>query len=150
MADGINFASASYTLVQQTAYLLTLFDIDSRIRKCGSKYFQLSIIGTSSRIAFQRKIGFLQDRFQTIPSSNARNKELIPIRTSGLIMLKKSILKNKGLSRFRYLKMHDDRYYNMMLIDQYNKVIDSLLTDANEYEQRASFENSQHDKQQRR
>ncbi len=129
----VNVASSSRILIEQIAYLLTFFDIDSRIRKCSS-YSQLSVIGTSSRVRFHKEIGFLQPRFIFIPEDGNYNKELLPIRTTGLIEIKKSILQRKRVSRFRRLNMHDNRHYNMRLKDRYLTVISDLMRDANQTE----------------
>ncbi len=135
----IGIASESRLLIEQTAYLLAYFDIDCRFRTCyNSKYklyyYQLSIIGTSSRRRFQERIGFLQPRFQKIPANGPRNKELLPVSTEGLIQVKRSILKRLGVSRFRHVKMHDSRSFNLSLLSDYNEVIASLAARADPLE----------------
>ncbi|MGA2666114.1 MAG: 3'-5' exonuclease, partial [Nitrososphaerales archaeon] len=131
----ISVASESRLLMEQTAYLLTYFDIDCRFRTCYNSrfkttYYQLSIIGISSRRRFQETIGFLQPRFQTVPEDRPRNKELIPLSTEGLIEVKRSILKRLGISRFRHIKMHDARLFNLSLVEEYNQTIDALRRHA--------------------
>jgi len=135
----ISIASESRRLIEETGYLLAYFDIDTRIRVCynsrfGIEYYQLSVIGTSSRRRFQQRIGFLQPRFQKMPDSGPRNKELLPISTVGLLDVKASILKRLGLKRFRHVNMHDVRFFNLGLLKHYNEVIDSLARHANEVE----------------
>jgi len=135
----ISIASESKVLLEQVAYLLSYFDIDCRFRTCYNsrfrvEYYQLSIIGTTSRRKFQERIGFLQLRSQGIPANNARNKELIPIPTDGLIAIKKRILGRLGISRFRHLNMHDARGFNLSLAGRYNRVIDELRTYADPVE----------------
>ncbi len=127
----ISVASESLVLMEQVAYLLAYFDLDCRLRTCyNSKfkvtYYQLSIIGTSSRRRFQEQIGFLQPRFQKMPANNPRNKELIPISTDGLIYVKTNMLRRLGISRFRHLNMHDSRRFNLSLLPRYNKLIEGL------------------------
>ena len=140
-SDGkrINLASKSRHLLEQVAYLLTYFDIDCRIRRMyNSKlrlyYHQLSIIGSSSRLRFQERIGFLQPRFQKMPRVTPRNKELLPVSTAGLIYVKARILKRLGLKRFRHINMHDARYFNLSLLGGYNDVIDALSKYADSVE----------------
>ncbi len=127
----ISIASESRLLMEQTAYLLTYFDIDCRFRTCYNShfkiyYYQLSIIGTSSRRRFQESVGFLQPRFQKVPANGPRNKELIPVSTGGLIEVKMSILRRLGMSRFRHIKMHDTRSFNLSLLKEYNQTIAAL------------------------
>ncbi|MGA2198548.1 MAG: DNA polymerase domain-containing protein, partial [Nitrososphaerales archaeon] len=134
-----NIASKSPRLLEQVAYLLTYFDIDSRIRRMyNSKYklwyYQLSILGASSRRRFHDEIGFLQPRFQRVPAVGPMNKELLPISTAGLIQVKTSILKRLGLTRFRQISIHDSRHFNLGLLEQYNGVIDALAKYSDTYE----------------
>ncbi|HVB94983.1 MAG TPA: DNA polymerase domain-containing protein [Nitrososphaerales archaeon] len=135
----ISIASESRRLIEETGYLLAYFDIDTRIRVCynsrfGIEYYQLSVIGTSSRRRFQELIGFLQPRFQKMPDSGPRNKELLPLSTVGLVDAKASILKRLGLRRFRHVNMHDVRFFNLSLLKHYNQVIDSLARHADDAE----------------
>ena len=140
-SDGgrISIASESRRLIEETGYLLGYFDIDTRIRVCYNsrfniEYYQLSVIGTSSRRRFQERIGFLQPRFRKMPDNGPRNKELLPISTVGLVDVKASILKRIGLKRFRHVNMHDVRFFNLSLLKHYNEVIDSLARHANDVE----------------
>ena len=126
-----NIASKSRQLLEQVAYLLTYFDIDCRIRRAyNSKhrlhYYQLSILGASSRRRFHERIGFLQSRFQKLPAVGPMNKDLLPVPTAGLIHVKASILKRLGLARFRHVNIHDSRHFNLGLLARYNDVIDAL------------------------
>jgi intein/homing endonuclease len=135
----ISIASKSRPLVEQVSYLLAYFDIDTRIRKCYNRefdthYYQLSVIGTTSRATFQAEIGFLQRRSQGVPPSNPRNKELLPISTEGLIDIKTRQLKRLGLSRFRHVNMHDKTKFNLMLLGRYNKLVDALSEQADSAE----------------
>jgi DNA polymerase elongation subunit (family B) len=135
----ISIASESKRLIEETGYLLGYFDIDTRIRVCYNsrfniEYYQLSVIGTSSRRRFQARIGFLQPRSQKMPDNGPRNKELLPISTVGLVEVKASILKRLGLKRFRHVNMHDIRFFNLSLLEHYNEVIDSLARHANDVE----------------
>jgi len=138
----ISIASESRTLIEQVCYLLAYFDIDCRIRTCYNSrfkiyYYQLSVIGTSSRRRFQEQIGFLQPRFQEVPAGNPRNKELLPISTSGLIQVKASMLRRLGLAKFRHISMHDERFFNVSLLKRYNDVIDALTAYADDFERGA-------------
>ncbi len=140
-ADGrrISIASMSPNLLEQVGYLLTYFDIDYRIRRAsnarfGLHYSQLSIVGTSSRLRFQNEIGFLQPRFQVIPKQSARNKELLPITTDGLIWIKKRMLNRLGMTRFRHINIHDSRFYNVSLLARYNGLVAAMAAYADPVE----------------
>jgi len=137
----INISSRSERLLEGVAHLLAYFDIDCRIRRMYVKnhgnYYQLSIVGAFSRSKFYRTIGFLQPRFKVAVRTSPLNKELLPIRTVGLIEIKKRIIRRLGLSRLRDINMHDRRRYNLSMLDKYNAVIGSLLRHANEREREA-------------
>jgi DNA polymerase, archaea type len=131
----INIASSSHKLIVQVAYLLSHFDIDCRIRrqynpKYRRYYYWLSVIDSSSRRRFILEIGFLQTRFNGIPSVRPGNKELLPLTTVGLLSIKSAILARLGKSSIRNLEFHDQRRYNMMLVDRYNSVISLLESHA--------------------
>jgi hypothetical protein len=138
-ARKVSISSKSRMLIEQVSYLLTYFDIDSRIRVCYNSrykvhYYQLSVIGTSSRIKFHEHIGFIQSRFQLIPASGPRNKELLPISAEGLIYVKARILKRLGIARFRHIKLHDATGFNLMLLPRYNELISALSKYADSFE----------------
>ena len=130
----VNLLSKSEALVTGVAYLLAYFDIDCRIRRVRvpryGVYFQLSVIGSESRRAFYRKIGFLQERFSVPVRLGPRNKELLPIRTDGLLSVKADIAESSGVERFRNINFHRSRYYNLSLLNAYNSVIGRLLEHA--------------------
>lgn len=137
----VNLASSSKDLLVGTAYLLARFDIDTRLRAFrvkGKEYHQLSVIGTESRKEFYRRIGFLQKRFTVKVATGRRNKELIPISTSGLVELKAAIAAGSGLPRFRSIRTNRVRLYNLSKLDEYNTVIGSLLDRASD-EQRSQL-----------
>jgi DNA polymerase elongation subunit (family B) len=130
-AKRISISSMSESLMNQTAYLLSFFDIDVRMRRTYLPQYKeysywLSVIGSSSRRRFVEKIGFLQERYQKKPGTNPRNKELIPLTTIGLVSIKKVIATRFGLSRFRHINMHDISHFNLMRLHRYNSVIDDL------------------------
>lgn len=140
-SDGrrISLASESRTLVEQLSYLLAYFDIDSRMRRRYNRrfkveHYQISVIGTSSRLAFQKKIGFLQPRFQRVPSSGPRNRELLPVSAEGLVEVKARIVRRLGMTRLRNVKMHDRTPFNVMLVPRYNAVIEALSRRADSAE----------------
>ncbi|MBI2649400.1 MAG: hypothetical protein HYW93_07105 [Thaumarchaeota archaeon] len=139
-ARRINMASMSERLLIQVAYLLSYFDIDTRLRraylpKYDKYYYQLSVIGSFSRKRFMDEIGFMQERYQKKPKTFPRNKELIPLTTAGLISIKKAITNRAGVTRFRHINMHDTRHFNMMLLHRYNTVIGDLNEHASPSEQ---------------
>ncbi|MDG6988407.1 MAG: DNA-directed DNA polymerase I [Nitrososphaerota archaeon] len=126
----VNIASKSRTLLVGLGYLLARFDIDTRIRVMrvkGSAYHQLSILGPSSRGRFYAHIGFMQPRFNRGVKFGPRNKELLPLKTDGLLSLKGEIMRRKGLAKMRGISMHDSRYYNLSILDRYNSVLRSLM-----------------------
>jgi DNA polymerase I len=126
----VSLTSKSKVLIEQTAYLLAYFNISSNIKitthKKYGKYYTLRVKSVTDRILFHTSIGFSQPRFRIKIKKTPMNKELLPISTSGIIQIKKSILKRLGITRFRNLNMHDLRYYNMSILERYNKVIDQL------------------------
>jgi DNA polymerase I len=126
----VSLTSQSKMLIEQTAYLLAYFNISCNIkitvRKKYGKYYTLFVKSVTDRILFHNTIGFSQPRFRIKPTRTPYNKEVLPISTNGIIQIKKSILKRLGLSKFRNLNMHDLRYYNMSILERYNKVIDQL------------------------
>jgi len=127
----INTCSRSRELVTQLAHLLAYFDIDCRVRRQYNRkyrryYHWLSVIGSTSRRKFMLEIGFLQERFKGLPSVQPRNKELLPLSTAGMLSVKGSILSRLGRKSIRRLNFHDNRKYNVMLLDKYNEVIERL------------------------
>jgi len=130
----VYLTSKSKMLIEQTAYLLACFNISSNIKisthKKYGKYYTLRVKSVQDRILFHNTIGFIQPRFRIKTTKTPYNKELLPISTNGIIQIKKSILKRLGITRFRNLNMHDLRYYNMSILERYNKVIDQLDTYA--------------------
>jgi len=126
----VSLASKSKKLVVGVAYLLARFDIDVRIRRFRVKkrtYYQLSVIGASSRERYHELIGFIQHRFNRKVGVGPRNKELIPITTEGLLSVKREMCKKRGVSNIRGANMHDQRHYNLSISDRYNAVIGTLL-----------------------
>jgi len=127
----VNLASKSERLMTEVAYLLTYFDIDSRIRRTKvpryGDYWQLSVIGAESRKTFYQRIGFLQKRFAHRVGVGPMHKELIPIKTDGLLALKRGIVGRTGRSRIEGVNFHDSRFYNLALLDKYNSVIGRLM-----------------------
>lgn len=130
----VSLTSKSKMLIEQTAYLLAYFSIACNIKilthKKYGKFYTLRVKSVNDRILFHNTIGFIQPRFKIKPTKTAYNKELLPISTIGLIMIKKSIVKRLGITRFRNLNMHDLRHYNMSILERYNKVIDQLDKNA--------------------
>ena len=135
----VSLSSKSKDFVIGIAYLLARFDIDVSIRRFrvkGRVHYQLTVIGTFSREQFYRYIGFLQARFNRIVHAGARNEELLPIKTDGLLSLKAEMLGRRGKSNQRGINMHDVRYFNPSILNHYNSVLGSLLQLADPEERR--------------
>ncbi len=128
--EQISLTSKSKMLIEQTAYLLAYFNISCNIKitthKKYGKYYTLCIKSITDRILFHTTIGFSQSRFRIKIKKTSKGKELLPISTSGIIQIKKLILKRLGITRFRNLNMHDLRYYDTSMLERYNKAIDQL------------------------
>jgi DNA polymerase I len=127
----INISSKNPVLLGQVAYLLAYFDIDCSLRearrsKCATARFRLSITDATSRKNFMQQIGFVQTRFNINQAPGRLREELLPISLKGLIALKESILRRHGIVRFAGIDFHHQKYYNMMLVDRYSRIIDSL------------------------
>ncbi|HXG73465.1 MAG TPA: DNA-directed DNA polymerase I [Candidatus Nitrosotenuis sp.] len=126
----VSITSKSKMLIEQTAYLLAYFNISSNIkilnRKKYGKFYTLRVKSVNDRILFHNTIGFIQPRFKINPVKTSYNKELLPISTIGLLKIKKSILNRIGITKFRNVNMHDLRYYNMSILERYNKIINQL------------------------
>ncbi|MDG6910208.1 MAG: ribonuclease H-like domain-containing protein, partial [Nitrososphaerota archaeon] len=133
----VNIASKSRALAIGLAYLLARFDIDTRIRRMrvkGSTYYQLSIIGAFSRSQFYARIGFMQPRFNRKVKLGAKNKELLPLKTDGLLCVKEEMMRRRGVTKMKGVKMHDSRYYNLSVLDRYNSVLGTLMQIADQGE----------------
>ncbi|MDG6901532.1 MAG: DNA-directed DNA polymerase I [Nitrososphaerota archaeon] len=137
----INAASRNRELLVQVAHLLSYFDIDCRIRRQYNRkyrrhYHVLSVVGTSSRLRFLTDVGFLQARFRSAPATMPRNKELLPLRTNGLISVEHAILSRVGKKNIRNLNFHDERSYDVMLLQSYKDTVSRLWRLADQPEKR--------------
>lgn len=133
----VNIASKSRALLTGLAYLLARFDIDARIRSFhvkGSTYYQLSVLGAFSRKQFYAHIGFMQPRFNRGVKSLPVQKELLPLKTDGLLTLKGDMMRRRGLTKIKGVKMHESRYYDLAILDRYNSVLGSLMQMADKEE----------------
>jgi hypothetical protein len=72
----------------------------------------------------------LQKRFSVTVGTRPRNKELLPIKTDGLLSVKRDIVRSRDIKMFRQINFHDSRYYNLSLLNKYNSVIGKLLEHA--------------------
>jgi intein/homing endonuclease len=132
----IQITSKSKILMEEISYILSTINISSLIKTMKHKkygnFYTLRIKGVKSRQLFQEKIGFTQKRKKKIKfSSKPIHKELLPVSTNGLIDIKNQILKRKKISKFRNINFHDDRYYNLSLLENYNTIINKMYLHAN-------------------
>ena len=47
------------------------------------------------------------------------------------------MLRRLGLAKFRHISMHDERFFNVSLLNRYNDVIDALTAYADDFERGA-------------
>ncbi len=126
---GPGLESESRVLVEQLSYLLAYFDIESRVARRRGRY-RISVVGATSRAAFEQKIGLLRPGFHRAPPGGPREKELLPLSTEGLSMVKARIVRRLGKTPPGDVEVHGRTRFDLTLVGRYNAVIDALSEHA--------------------